>query len=81
MLRVARSIRARDKSSTQQVVFYDWEVGSYCDSVRGCISGSGMERNIQDGYRFFVQNYGPGDEIFCLATATALIGFERLREC
>lgn len=85
VLRVARSIKPCDSSGTQQVVFYDWGVGSYYDQVRGGVSGRGMEKNIQDGYRFIVQNYDVGDEIFLFGysrgayTARALAGM--LNKC
>ncbi len=64
VLRVARAIQPQDSSGRPQVVFYDWGVGSYYAEKRGGISGLGMEKNIQDGYRFIVQNYDPGDEIY-----------------
>ncbi len=64
VLRVARAIKPEDNKGVQQVVFYDWGVGSYYAETRGGISGLGMEKNIQDGYRFIVQNFDPGDEIY-----------------
>jgi len=64
VLRVARAIKPHADDGVQQVVFYDWGVGSYYASVQGGISGLGMMKNIQDGYRFIVQNYDPGDEVF-----------------
>lgn len=70
VLRMARSIRPEDANGVQQIVFYDWGVGSYYAKVRGGTSGLGMMKNIQDGYRFIVQNYDIGDEIF-------LFGFSR----
>lgn len=85
VLRVARAIKPEDASGTQQVVFYDWGVGSYYAKTRGGVSGLGMMKNIQDGYRFIVQNYDPGDEIFLFGysrgayTARALAGM--LNKC
>lgn len=70
VLRVARAIAPEDEHGVQQVVFYDWGVGSYYAEVRGGVSGLGIMKNIQDGYRFIVQNYDVGDEIF-------LFGFSR----
>jgi uncharacterized protein (DUF2235 family) len=70
VLRFARAIKPEDENGTQQIVFYDWGVGSYYDTVRGGTAGLGMMKNIQDGYRFIVQNYEPGDEIW-------LFGFSR----
>ena len=85
VLRVARAIKPQDDENTQQVVFYDWGVGSYYASTRGGISGLGMMKNIQDGYRFIVQNYDPGDDIYIFGysrgayTARALAGM--LNKC
>lgn len=70
VLRMARAVKPISKNDTKQVVFYDWGVGSYYAKVRGGAVGLGIMKNIQDGYRFIVQNYNPGDEIF-------LFGFSR----
>ena len=55
-----------------QVVFYDWGVGSEggFEKLSGGIMGFGIDKNIQDAYRFLVHNYETGDEI-------ALFGFSR----
>ena len=66
---VLRLARALDPMRGQQV-FYDWGVGSYYDPVAGGVTGHGLEKNVMDGYRYIVQNYAPGDEIF-------LFGFSR----
>jgi uncharacterized protein (DUF2235 family) len=70
VLRVARAVRPVAADGIKQVVYYDWGVGSYYEKVRGGAVGLGIMKNIQDGYRFIVQNYNPGDEIF-------LFGFSR----
>lgn len=70
VLRMARAIRPVARAGVKQVVFYDWGVGTYYEKVRGGTAGLGMMKNIQDGYRFIVQNYNPGDDIF-------LFGFSR----
>jgi len=70
VLRMARAIRPVASDGMKQVVFYDWGVGSYYAKIRGGMVGLGIMKNIQDGYRFIVQNYNPGDQIF-------LIGFSR----
>ena len=54
----------------EQVVFYDWGVGSYHDKYRGGGIGYGLEKNIMDCYRFLVHNYNEGDEVY-------LFGFSR----
>ncbi|MEM6583660.1 MAG: DUF2235 domain-containing protein [Pseudomonadota bacterium] len=70
VLRMARAIKPMSSKKLKQVVFYDWGVGSYYEKVRGGVSGLGIMKNIQDGYRFIVQNYEPDDEIW-------LFGFSR----
>jgi uncharacterized protein (DUF2235 family) len=70
VLRVARAVKPIASDATRQVVFYDWGVGSYHSKVRGGAFGVGIMKNIQDGYRFIVQNYHPGDEV-------VLFGFSR----
>ncbi len=85
VVRVARSIQPEDEHGVQQVVFYDWGVGTTYSKTRAGVSGLGIMKNIQDGYRFIVQNYDPGDEIFLFGfsrgayTARALAGM--LNKC
>jgi uncharacterized protein (DUF2235 family) len=49
-----------------QVVFYDWGVGTgnLGDKISGGALGKGLDKNIQDAYRFIVHNYEKGDELF-----------------
>lgn len=54
----------------EQVVFYDWGIGSETRSASAALTGNGIDKNIQDCYRFLAHNYSPGDEIF-------LFGFSR----
>ena len=70
VLRMARSIRPIAETGVRQVVFYDWGVGSYYAQAMGGAVGLGIRKNIKDCYRFIVQNYNPGDEIW-------LFGFSR----
>jgi uncharacterized protein (DUF2235 family) len=70
VLRLARAIRPVAADGAQQQVFYDWGIGSYYDRFVGGATGRGLHKNIMDGYRYVVQNYRPGDEIF-------LFGFSR----
>src|SRR5690554_77363 len=70
VLQFARAIRPTDDQGVEQVVFYDWGIGSYHDQLRAGATGKGLEKNVMDGYRFLVHNYEPGDEIF-------LFGFSR----
>jgi uncharacterized protein (DUF2235 family) len=70
VLRLARGIKPFDGPGTPQHVFYDWGIGSYYAKVRGGVSGNGIHKNIMDAYRYIVQNYTPGAEIY-------LFGFSR----
>ena len=85
VLRVARAVSPQDKGGVQQVVFYDWGVGSYHARIRGGVWGIGLQKNIQDCYRFIVQNYDEEDELFLFGfsrgayTVRALAGF--LNKC
>lgn len=70
VIKFARGIAPTDAQGIKQVVFYDWGIGSYHSKIRGGGMGSGLDKNIKDGYRFLVHNYEPGDEIY-------LFGFSR----
>ena len=70
VLKMARAIKPAGSDGIPQQVFYDWGIGSYHDKVSGGSTGKGLDKNIMDGYRYIVQNYSPGDEIF-------LFGFSR----
>lgn len=70
VLRLARSIKPIGADQIPQQVFYDWGVGSYYDPVIGGATGKGLHKNIMDDYRYIVQNYSPGDELY-------LFGFSR----
>src|SRR5210317_2630955 len=70
VLRLARAIKPIANDGSPQQVFYDWGVGSYSDPVIGGATGKGLNKNIMDDYRYIVQNYSHGDEIF-------LFGFSR----
>jgi len=70
VLKLARAIAPVGSDGIPQQVFYDWGIGSYYDKVIGGATGKGLHKNIMDGYRYIVQNYSDGDEIF-------LFGFSR----
>lgn len=70
VLRLSRAIAPLDMKKREQVVFYDWGVGTDRKKLSGGATGAGIDKNIQDCYRFIVHNYDPGDEIF-------LFGFSR----
>ncbi len=64
VLKIARAISPMARDSVPQVVFYDWGLGSYHDNVTGGAFGAGIDKNIADHYRFIVQNYHAGDELY-----------------
>ena len=64
VLRMARAIKPVADDGAVQQVFYDWGVGSYHDAMYAGITGQGVQKNIMDAYRYIVQNYTPGDELF-----------------
>lgn len=70
VLKLARAISPIADDGTPQQVFYDWGVGSYYNNVVAGMTGKGLHKNILDNYRYIVQNYNDGDEIF-------LFGFSR----
>lgn len=70
VLKLARGIKPVAGDKIPQQVFYDWGVGSYYDGVVGGATGRGLHKNIMDDYRYIVQNYDPGDELY-------LFGFSR----
>ena len=70
VLKLARAIKPVGPQHTAQQVFYDWGVGSYYDQIIGGATGKGINKNIVDDYRYIIQNYAPGDEVF-------LFGFSR----
>ena len=72
VVRTARAILPVDQRGMPQLVFYDWGVGSegVGHKVAGGVLGRGIDKNIQDAYRFIVHNYADGDEIY-------LFGFSR----
>ncbi|MEA3298697.1 MAG: DUF2235 domain-containing protein [Pseudomonadota bacterium] len=70
VLKLARAVDPLGSGGVGQQVFYDWGIGSYHDAVIGGATGKGLHKNVMDDYRYLVQNYSPGDQIF-------LFGFSR----
>lgn len=64
VLRMARAIKPVASDGVPQQVFYDWGIGSYHDKVSAGATGKGLHKNIMDDYRYLVQNYAPGDELY-----------------
>lgn len=82
--KMCRAIAPTDASGLAQVVFYHDGVGAKrWERLRGGAFGFGLSRNVQETYRFLVDNYEPGDELFFLGfsrgayTARSAAGFVR----
>jgi uncharacterized protein (DUF2235 family) len=68
--KMARAVADRD-GETKQLVLYHRGVGTgRLDHIRGGGFGWGLSRNVRDCYRFVVENFDPGDELY-------LFGFSR----
>ena len=73
VVKTARAIAATSAADGKsQIVFYDQGVGTgnLLDRISGGAFGSGLEKNIEDEYRFLMHNFDDGDEIY-------LFGFSR----
>jgi uncharacterized protein (DUF2235 family) len=91
VLRFARAVKPVADDGVEQVAFYDWGVGTDRKQISGGITGEGIDKNIQDAFRFLVHNYesgGPGkpaDQLFFFGfsrgayTVRSLGGF--IRNC
>lgn len=69
VLKLSRAIKP-SANNVKQHVFYDWGLGSYHNAASAGATGSGIHKNIMDGYRYIVQNYTKNDDIY-------LFGFSR----
>jgi hypothetical protein len=71
VVHIALATAERDAESRQQLVFYDTGVGTHrFEHLIGGAFGFGLSRKVKDAYRFLIETYEPGDEIF-------LFGFSR----
>ncbi|MEU5665558.1 DUF2235 domain-containing protein [Streptomyces longwoodensis] len=69
--KVALSVRQGSAEGADQRVYYHSGVGTrQWERLRGGAFGAGLSRNVVDAYRFLVETYEPGDELF-------LFGFSR----
>ncbi len=82
--KLALAISSHDAAGVAQRVFYHPGVGTKrSERIRGGVFGFGLARNVCDVYRFLVENFEPGDEIFFLGfsrgafTARSAAGFVR----
>jgi hypothetical protein len=65
-----------------QIIYYDTGVGTHWyDEKTGGVLGAGLSRNVREAYQFILENYQPGDEIYCFGfsrgafTVRSLCGF------
>jgi uncharacterized protein (DUF2235 family) len=69
--KVALGVAREGSDGTPQLVHYEAGVGTRrWERIRGGAFGFGLSRNVLDCYRFLVENYEPGDELY-------LFGFSR----
>lgn len=61
----AESVLPIAADGTAQVIFYDEGVGTEKgEKLTGGMFGKGLEKNLNDAYRFLIFNHTPGDEIY-----------------
>lgn len=70
VVKLAQSVKPIASDGVPQIVFYDEGIGTENYKLLGGATGLGIDRNIEDGYRFLSLNYMPGDEIY-------MFGFSR----
>ena len=82
--KLALAVAPTDADGMEQRVFYHHGVGAHrWDHIRGGAFGLGLSRGVCDAYRFLVQNYEPGDELFFFGfsrgalTARSTVGLAR----
>jgi uncharacterized protein (DUF2235 family) len=67
VLKLSRAIRPVDGVEMEQQVFYHDGVGSSCgwwNRLTGGAFGAGLDEIIGANYRFLIEHYDPGDELF-----------------
>ncbi len=70
IVKLAQSVKPIASDRVPQIVFYDEGIGTDSYKLLGGATGLGIDRNIEDAYRFLSLNYVAGDEIY-------LFGFSR----
>lgn len=80
--RLKNAIAPADRDRSEQWVYYDKGVGTErLERLRGGLLGYGLSRNLLDAYRWLIQHFVVGDEIWCFGfsrgayTARSLCGF------
>lgn len=84
VVKLALAVADRGADGVEQRVFYHPGVGTErSERFRGGAFGYGLSRNVRDTYRFVVENYEPGDELFFFGfsrgafTARSAVGLVR----
>jgi uncharacterized protein (DUF2235 family) len=84
VVKMALVIKGEDDRGIEQRVYYHTGVGTgRSDHLFGGAFGIGLSHNILDAYRFLVDEYDPGDEIYLFGfsrgayTARSIAGFIR----
>lgn len=77
---VVKTFQLIERRTERQIAFYDpgvgtvgalgWAVGEKVGKFMGMAFGYGVKKNIEDAYRFLMDNYDEGDKVF-------LFGFSR----
>jgi uncharacterized protein (DUF2235 family) len=63
--KLARGISTHDATGITQIPYYHEGVGTErLERIRGGAFGLGLSRHVRDCYRFLVENYQPGDELY-----------------
>ncbi|MBE9229199.1 DUF2235 domain-containing protein [Phormidium sp. LEGE 05292] len=70
VVKLAQAVKPIASDGVAQIVFYDEGIGTEYQKVMGGAAGIGIDKNIEDCYRFLSLNYVPGDEIY-------MFGFSR----
>ena len=81
VVRVAMAVAREDSARVPQLVYYHPGVGTKpSERMRGGVLGYGLSRNVRDCYRYLVDTYQPGDELYFFGfsrgayTARSVIG-------
>lgn len=82
--KLALAVSPRDDAGVEQRTYYHCGVGTTrSERLRGGAFGLGLAANVRDAYRFLVDCYEPGDELFFFGfsrgafTARSVAGFVR----
>jgi hypothetical protein len=69
--RLALMLAEKDQKGVPQMKFYDEGVGTHWfDQISGGFFGFGLSENVRLGYRWLMEHYNPGDDIY-------IFGFSR----